>query len=88
MTNYLNTVVYTGITNNLERRVLEHKEGTGSRFTRKYKCAKLVWYEETDDVAEAIAGEKRIKAGSRQKKIDLVNAINPEWKDLAEEWFH
>ena len=85
MTNKHNTVLYTGMTNDLSRRVHEHKEGLGGSFTAKYRIKKLVYYETTDDVNAAIAREKQIKAGSRSKKIDLVNGINPEWRDLYEE---
>jgi len=85
MTNKHNTVLYTGVTNNLARRVYEHKEGLGSWFTSKYKVRKLVYYEVTTDVRAAIAREKQIKGGSRRKKIDLVNSMNPEWKDLYDE---
>ena len=83
MTNELNTVLYTGVTNNLLRRVLEHKASKGSQFTSKYKLTKLVYYECGNDITAAIDREKQIKAGSRQKKIDLVNEINPDWKDLT-----
>ncbi len=85
MTNDHNSVFYTGVTNNLYRRVLEHKSGKGGAFTKKYNVMKLVYFEYGDDVNAAILREKQIKAGSRQKKIDLVNSINPEWKDLIEE---
>ena len=85
LTNKNNTVLYTGVTNNLHRRVQEHKEGRGSKFTKRYNVDKLVYFELTDDVTAAIAREKQIKAGSRQKKIDLINNTNPDWKDLAEE---
>jgi len=85
ITNVRNTVLYTGVTNNLMRRVCEHKNGEGSVFTKKYHVQKLVYYEVSCDVNAAIAREKQIKSGSRQKKIDLVNSINPEWKDLSEE---
>ena len=87
MTNAHNTVLYTGVTNNLQRRVLEHRSGTGSAFTRKYNITKLVYHECGDDVNAAIFREKQIKAGSRKKKIDLINGINPEWKDLFETYF-
>lgn len=87
MTNAHDTVLYTGVTNNLYRRVLEHKEGRGSVFTKKYNVKKLVYFECGNDVNMAIFREKQIKAGSRQKKIDLVNSMNPEWKDLFEEAF-
>ena len=87
MTNVHNTTLYTGVTNNLERRVLEHRAGKGSAFTKKYNIAKLVYFECGDDVNIAILREKQIKAGSRQKKIDLVGSINPEWNDLFDEYF-
>jgi putative endonuclease len=87
MTNARNTVLYTGVTNNLMRRVLEHKDKTGSAFTKKYNVNKLVYFEAGSDVNQAIFREKQIKAGSRQKKIDLINSINPEWKDLSDEFF-
>lgn len=87
MTNARNTVLYTGVTNNLMRRVWEHKNEVGSIFTRRYNVNKLVYFEMGNDVNQAIFREKQIKAGSRQKKIDLVNSINPEWKDLYEDFF-
>ena len=82
MTNRNNTVLYTGITNNLQRRVYEHKNNMGSKFTSKYNIAKLVYYEIFEDPENAIIREKRIKAGSRQKKIELINSINESWDDL------
>ena len=85
MTNPNNTVLYTGVTNNLPRRVYEHKEKIIEGFTKKYNVTKLVYFEEFPDIYSAIKREKQIKAGSRQKKIDLINSINPEWKDLAVE---
>ena len=87
MTNKHNTVLYTGITNDLHRRVIEHRSGKGGVFTNKYNIHKLVYFECGDDVEGALAREKQIKAGSRQKKIDLVNSMNPEWKDLFGENF-
>jgi putative endonuclease len=84
MTNKANTVLYTGMTNNLRRRVLEHQTGQGAGFTSRYKIKKLVFHERFDKAADAIAAEKRIKAGSRRKKEELINAVNPEWKDLCE----
>lgn len=87
MTNAHNTVLYTGVTNNLHRRVLEHRSGKGSGFTKKYNITKLVYFECGDDINIAIYREKQIKAGSRRKKIDLINSINPEWNDLFEEYF-
>ena len=85
LTNKHNTVLYTGVTSNLIRRVSEHKEKKGSGFTRKYNAEKLVFYECGSDINQAILREKQIKAGSRQKKIDLIKSFNPEWKDLFEE---
>ena len=85
MTNKYNTVLYTGVTNDLKRRVYEHKSGLGGAFTSKYNITKLVYYEACGDAYSAIAREKQIKGGSRQKKIDLINAMNSGWKDLYEE---
>ena len=87
MTNQHNTVIYTGVTNDLARRVYQHKTKAIKGFTNKYNCNKLVFYAETDDIGAAIAEEKRIKGGSRKKKIELIESINPEWIDLAKEWF-
>ncbi len=87
MTNKHHTVLYTGVTNDLQRRVLEHREGKGGVFTKKYNVHKLVYFENGEDVRAAIFREKQIKAGSRQKKINLINSINPEWKDLFEKYF-
>jgi putative endonuclease len=86
MTNSRHTVLYTGVTNNLLRRVEEHKKGMGSAFTNKYNINKLVYYEVGDNIKFAIFREKQIKAGSCKKKIDLINNMNPEWKDLSEEF--
>jgi len=85
MTNKNNTVLYTGVTNDLKRRVYEHKEKLIDGFTKKYNVNKLVYFKFTSDINSAIQREKQIKAGSRQKKIDLINSINPEWKDLYNE---
>ncbi len=82
MTNVGNTVLYTGVTSSLQRRVFEHKEKLGRGFTSKYEVCKLVYYEATEDVASAIAREKQIKSGPRAKKIRLIEAMNPEWHDL------
>jgi len=86
MTNVYHTALYTGVTNNLPRRVLEHREGK-SVFTKKYNITKLVFFECGSDIKTAIAREKQIKGGSRKKKIDLIHSMNPEWKDLFEEYF-
>ena len=87
MTNVHNTVLYTGVSNNLTRRVYEHKNGLGGIFTKKYNVDKLVYYEVGDNIQSALAREKQIKGGSRKKKIDLINGMNPEWKDLYKEYF-
>ena len=78
MTNTHNTVLYTGVTNNLARRVHEHKNGLGSAFVKKYNVHKLVYYEIGNDINATIAREKQIKSGSRKKKLDLINDLNPE----------
>lgn len=85
MTNINNTVLYTGVTNDLYRRVEQHRAGEGGRFTARYYLKKLVYYEAFAFVDDAIQREKVIKGGSRQRKIDLVNAMNPGWVDLFEE---
>ena len=82
MTNKHNTVLYTSIPNDLKRRIYEHKEKLVSGFTHKYNITKLVYYEVFDDPENAISREKQIKAGSRQKKIQLITSINREWRDL------
>jgi putative endonuclease len=66
---------------------LEHRSGVGGKFTGRYRVNKLVFFEVTDDINAAIYREKQIKAGSRQKKIDLIESVNPEWMDLFEEYF-
>ncbi|MFA5360683.1 MAG: GIY-YIG nuclease family protein [Candidatus Paceibacterota bacterium] len=80
--NKYNKVLYTGITNNLYRRIYEHKHKIIKGFTHKYNITKLVYYEIFDDVESAIIREKQIKAGSRQKKIELIKTINPNFEDL------
>jgi len=87
MTNKNNAVLYTGVTGNLFKRVSEHKDKIVAGFTSAYNVTKLVYYEEFETMPEAIAREKQIKGGSRQKKIALINSKNPEWKDLYEEFF-
>jgi len=79
--------LYTGVTNDLERRVYEHKHGLGSQFTKKYNVSKLVCYESTDDVRSAIAREKQIKAWRRSKRVLLIESLNPYWEDLAAGWY-
>ena len=85
MTNKLNSVLYTGVTSDLEKRAYEHKSKLVERFTKKYNVDKLVYYEVFDDINNAIVREKQIKAGTRKKKIDLISSINPAWKDLYNE---
>jgi len=87
LTNKNHTVLYTGVTNNLLRRMMEHRNKEGSKFTAKYNVDKLVYFECGNSVEEAILREKRIKAGSRQKKLDLIDDFNPEWRDLFEDLF-
>jgi putative endonuclease len=87
LTNKSDKVMYVGITNNLERRVHEHKTKVVPGFTEKYNVNKLVYFEETHDVRAAIAREKEIKKWRREKKNNLVVAVNPEWKDLSDGWF-
>ena len=78
--------MYVGVTNNLERRLYEHKNGLVEGFTKRYNVHKLVYYESTPNVNEAIEREKQIKSWSRAKKNALVKALNPTWKDLSSEW--
>jgi len=78
--------IYVGVTNNLERRVYEHRAGFGA-FTGKYRMTRLVYFELHDRAVDAIVREKRIKGWLRSKKLALIDAMNPEWKDLAEGWF-
>ena len=82
VTNYTNKVLYTGVTNSLINRIYQHKHKLVSSFTSKYNINKLVYYEIYEDPQTAISREKQIKAGSRKKKIDLVNSVNPDWNDL------
>ena len=85
MTNKANTVFYTGVTNDLTRRVYEHRQKLMKGFTQRYNATKLVFFEVCSDVEVAISREKQIKAGSRQDKIELIRAANEEWRDLGEE---
>ncbi len=87
LTNARNTVLYTGVTSDLTARLAEHRlKVHPSGFTARYNASKLVYYETTPNIAAAIAREKQIKAGSRAKKMALIEGLNPEWKDLAEGW--
>lgn len=82
MTNKYNNVFYTGITNDLKRRIYEHKNRLVEGFTKKYNINKLLYYEVFDDAYNAISREKQIKGFSRTKKLNLINSMNKEWKDL------
>ncbi|CTQ67309.1 GIY-YIG nuclease superfamily protein [Roseibium alexandrii] len=80
-----NGTLYTGVTNNLSRRLYQHQQGTGSKFTQKYRVKRLVWYEEHATAERAISREKAIKHWSRAWKIELIEATNPEWFDLGKD---
>ena len=84
LTNSTNRVLYTGVTNNLEKRLYEHKTKAVNGFTAKYNTHKLVYFETTTSVYSAIQREKQIKSFKRDKKINLINSINPLWSDLTE----
>ena len=79
-------VLYVGVTNNLQRRVEQHKQKVVEGFTRKYNATRLVYHEMTSDVRVALAREKQIKSWRRSKKIELIESANPTWKDLSQEW--
>ena len=85
MTNYLNTTFYIGVTNNLIRRVIEHKEKVNKGFTSKYNLNKLVYFELSDSIENALNREKQLKNWKREWKIDLIKAVNPSFKDLSSE---
>ena len=82
MTNKDNNVLYIGMTNDLIRRVYEHKNELKEGFTKKYKCHKLIWYELTENVNSAITKEKQMKKWKREYKLNLINEMNPQWEDL------
>jgi putative endonuclease len=81
----LSRTLYAGVTNDLERRVGEHKEGKPGSFTARYNVNRLVYFEEFSDINQAIAREKEIKSMTRRQKIKLIESINPEWRDLSQE---
>jgi len=87
LTNFTNKVLYIGVTNDLHRRLYEHKNGIIEGFTKKYHVHKLVYYETTDDINAAIHREKKLKGLLRSKKIDLINSKNPLWNDLGKDLF-
>jgi len=86
LTNKSNNVLYIGVTNDLPRRIFEHKNKLVEGFTKKYNLGKLVYYETTIDVGSAINREKQLKNWHRDWKINLIKQFNPEWKDLSEEF--
>ena len=85
MTNIRGSVLYTGITNDLTKRVWQHQNGQGGGFTLKYQCSKLVYYEVFKDSYNAIMREKQIKAGPRFRKVELIKRMNPQWRDLYDD---
>ena len=87
LTNFTNKVLYIGVTNDLHRRLYEHKNGIIEGFTKKYHVHKLVYYETTDDINAAIHREKKLKGLLRSKKIDLIVSKNPLWNDLGKDLF-
>ena len=86
LTNWNNKVMYIGITNNLERRLYEHRNHLADGFTKKYNVHKLVYFESTSDIRAALEREKQLKGWSRTKKNELVQTMNPDWHDLSEDW--
>ena len=86
ITNYTNTVLYIGVTNNLVRRINEHRQGIGSKFAKRYNLYKLIWFEEFASPVEAITAEKRLKGWRREKKVRLIEKNNPHWQDLSRVW--
>ena len=86
LSNWDDSVIYIGVTSNLERRLYEHKNGLADGFTKQYNLHKLVYYEHTNDVYSAIAREKQLKKWVRAKKNALIAKMNPEWNDLSAKW--
>ena len=86
MTNQWHTVLYTGVTSKPDARVFQHKTGATAGFTSRYNVDRLVYFEETTEVLSAIAREKQIKGWNRRRKMDLVATMNPNWRDLSEDW--
>ena len=83
LTNQYNNVLYIGVTNNLTRRLYEHRSGMIEGFTQKYKVHKLVWFESCHEIKDAIAREKQLKGWTRSRKEELIAKMNPEWQDLS-----
>ncbi len=88
MANKQNGTLYTGVTSDLPKRVWQHRESVADGFTKRHGCKRLVWFEPNEQMEGAIAREKQIKAGSRKKKLALIEALNPEWGDLFNEIAH
>lgn len=86
LSNWTGDVLYIGMTNNIERRIYEHKQKLVPGFTKKYSVIKLVYLEQANTPEEAISREKQLKRWRRDKKINFIEAQNPDWKDLSEEW--
>jgi putative endonuclease len=85
MASQRNGTLYTGVTSDLVKRAYDHREGLVPGFSKQYGCKVLVWYERCDEMVSAIVREKQIKAGSRRKKLALIEAMNPDWRDLYDE---
>jgi len=83
MANKRNGTLYVGVTSNISRRAYEHRTGTVDGFTKRYCCKMLVWFETNDRIVDAIAREKQIKSGARARKLALIKALNPDWRDLC-----
>lgn len=88
MANKRNGTIYVGVTSNLPQRAWQHREGVADGFTKRYDCKMLVWFEMADTMDVAISHEKQIKGGSRAKKLALIEAMNPEWRDLYPDIMH
>ena len=86
ITNKTNNVLYIGVTNNLERRVYEHKNKLIEGFTKKYNCEKLIWFEQSNNIESVIVKEKQMKTWKRQYKLNVINKMNSEWKDLSKDF--
>lgn len=86
MANKNNTVIYIGVSGNLLKRIYQHKTKACKGFTSKYNCDKLVYFEEFEDINQAIVREKQLKAGNRKRKEELIKQENPNWEDLSDGW--
>jgi len=86
LTNRPYGTLYIGVTSNLPQRAYQHREGLTPGFTKRYGCKSLVYYEQYEDMESAIAREKHLKAGSRERKIDLIEKLNPDWRDLYDDF--